>query len=76
MKKGIILFVLMFLIVVVLIVCGDNKLVGKEKVEMCIYIMVNGKKVEILVYLKCIVVLEYLGNIVLFGMKFVGVRVK
>ncbi|EAC2222793.1 iron-hydroxamate ABC transporter substrate-binding protein [Listeria monocytogenes] len=76
MKKGIILLVSMLLIAVVLTACGDNKSAGKEKVEMRTYTMANGKKVEIPAHPKRIVASEYLGNIVLLGMKPVGARAK
>lgn len=76
MKKGIILLVSMLLIAVVLTACGDNKSAGNEKVEMRTYTMANGKKVEIPAHPKRIVASEYLGNIVLLGMKPVGARAK
>ncbi|EAD3582405.1 iron-hydroxamate ABC transporter substrate-binding protein [Listeria monocytogenes] len=76
MKKGIILLVSMLLIAVVLTACGDNKSAGNEKIEMRTYTMANGKKVEIPAHPKRIVASEYLGNIVLLGMKPVGARAK
>ncbi|ECL4452172.1 iron-hydroxamate ABC transporter substrate-binding protein [Listeria monocytogenes] len=76
MKKGIILLGSMLLIAVVLTACGDNKSAGNEKVEMRTYTMANGKKVEIPAHPKRIVASEYLGNIVLLGMKPVGARAK
>lgn len=76
MKKGIILLVSMLFIAVVLTACGDNKSAGSEQVEMRTYTMANGKKVEIPAHPKPIVASEYLGNIVLLGMKPVGARAK
>lgn len=76
MKKGLILLVLMLLTTVVLAACGDNKTAGKDKVEMRTYTMTNGKKVEIPAHPKRIVASEYLGNIVLLGIKPVGARAK
>ncbi|EAF5009178.1 iron-hydroxamate ABC transporter substrate-binding protein [Listeria innocua] len=76
MKKGLSLLVLMLLTTVVLAACGDDKTAGNDKVEMRTYTMANGKKVEIPAHPKRIVASEYLGNIVLLGIKPVGARAK
>lgn len=76
MKKGIILLVSMLLLQWFLTACGDNKSAGSEQVEMRTYTMANGKKVEIPAHQNGLWLPEYLGNIVLLGMKPVGARAK
>lgn len=76
LKKRISLLLLVLLTVVVMGACGNNKSADNEKVEMRTYTMTNGEKVEIPAHPKRIVASEYLGNIVLLGLKPVGAREK
>ncbi|PZF87327.1 iron ABC transporter substrate-binding protein [Listeria ivanovii] len=76
MKKRISLVVSVLLTVLVLGACGDNNSAETSKAEMRTYTMSNGKKVEIPAHPKRIVASEYLGNMVLLGVKPVGARAK